>query len=268
MGVASCHRRQSRGISSDVQRQPSGARGGAMGNLDRKELTCYLASGVGHQVINALSTIVSQGEVLRMILGTSQENRADIDERINTILRTALDSALMTRKLMDDSHEAIAIDPDRPGSDLEEIALDRLAAEVAERERGLLGPSVVLTLDLAPVPAIRGHRHALGEMLGFLIRNASEALAGRPGTVSLHTKAGPPGWITVEVRDDGCGFALDVLERATEPFFTTKAGHRGVGLTIARGIWRRHRGTVAIESEPGKGATVRLMVAARSAGSS
>jgi signal transduction histidine kinase len=235
-----------------------------MENLDPKELACHLSSGVGHQVINAFSTIVSQGEVLRSLLGPTSEHRAEIDQRIDTIIQTALDAALMTRRMMDYTIDAIAIDPDRPGKGLEEVFLDRLLSEVAEEERVNLGPGVGLVLDLAALPPIRGHRRALRDMLRCLIRNASEAMQGRSGTIALRVAPEPQGWITIEIRDDGAGLTPEVMEHATEPFFTTRPGHRGVGLTIARAIWRRHRGTLAIDSEPGQGALVRLMVAARS----
>ncbi len=60
-----------------------------------------------------------------------------------------------------------------------------------------------------------------------------------------------------------------VQERAVEPFFTTKSGHAGVGLSIANGIWRRHRGTLALQSQTGEGTRVRLCVEPdRSPGSS
>jgi len=48
------------------------------------------------------------------------------------------------------------------------------------------------------------------------------------------------------------------MEHALEPFYSTKPDRQGIGLTIARGIWRRHRGTMTIESQPGEGTTVRL----------
>ena len=54
----------------------------------------------------------------------------------------------------------------------------------------------------------------------------------------------------------------EVLEHAVEPFFSTKPDHPGIGLTVAKGIWRRHRGTLMIDSQPGQGTTVRLSVAA------
>ena len=46
----------------------------------------------------------------------------------------------------------------------------------------------------------------------------------------------------------------------TEPFFTTKPDRDGVGLTIAQGIWRRHRGALSIDSRPGQGTTIRLSI--------
>ena len=52
----------------------------------------------------------------------------------------------------------------------------------------------------------------------------------------------------------------EVLRQAVEPFFSTKPAHLGVGLSIANGIWRRHRGTLSIRSQPGEGTAVRLCV--------
>ena len=64
----------------------------------------------------------------------------------------------------------------------------------------------------------------------------------------------------MEIRDNGTGMTEEVLEHAAVPFFRTKPDHRGIGLTVAKGIWRRHRGTLMIESQPGQGTTVRLSV--------
>ncbi len=69
----------------------------------------------------------------------------------------------------------------------------------------------------------------------------------------------------MEIRDTGCGMTQEVLKRATEPFFTTKSGRSGVGLTAAHGIWRRHRGALSIESQPGEGTMIRLAVEAPAA---
>jgi len=232
-----------------------------MEDLDSKELFCHLASSVGHKVVNSLSTIVSQAEILRTVYGSSGEHRAEIDQAIGSIIKTALDSALVTQRMMDYSHEAVMTDRSRPDRGWEEVRLDRLIAELADPVRERLGPGITLALDLAPLPPILGQLKALRHLITLLIENAAESLAGRSGTVTVRTYEEPDGRIAVEVRDDGAGISDDVLEHATDPFFSTKPEHRGVGLTLARGIWRLHRGFMLIESEPGQGTVVRLTVA-------
>ena len=93
------------------------------------------------------------------------------------------------------------------------------------------------------------------------VRNSVESLPGGKGTITISTQTAPRNWLAVEIRDDGCGMSAEVMEHALEPFYSTKPDHLGIGLAIARGIWRRHRGTMSVESQPGVGTTVRLSAA-------
>jgi len=231
-----------------------------MENLDPKESFCLLSSAVGHKVVNALSTIVSQAEILRTLYGPPGGGRDEPGHAIDSIVGAALDSAVVIQRMMDCSHEAVMMDPTRPDQGWEEVHLDRLLSQAADMQREHLGPGVGLVADTAPVPAIRGQPHAIRSMLKALIDNAKESLTSGTGTITVRTFMEPDGRIAVEVRDDGTGLSAEVLERAADPFFTTKPGHRGIGLTIARSIWRRHRGFAIIESEPGKGTVVRCTV--------
>ena len=97
-------------------------------------------------------------------------------------------------------------------------------------------------------------------MLSHLLRNAFEALSPTGGTIHVSTALDHRGWIALEIQDHGEGMDVRTLEQAVEPFFSTKPGHLGVGLSIAHGIWRRHRGTLSIQSQPSQGTTVRLCV--------
>ena len=84
-----------------------------------------------------------------------------------------------------------------------------------------------------------------------LVLNAVEAAAGTPGArVELRAWAGPGGRAVIEVADNGPGIEPDVLERVFVPFFSTKAGGSGIGLSLAHRIARLHGGTLAVESEP------------------
>jgi two-component system, NtrC family, sensor kinase len=68
--------------------------------------------------------------------------------------------------------------------------------------------------------------------------------------------------VWVDIQDDGCGVEPENIDRLFEPFFTTKPAGMGtgLGLSIAWGIVQRHRGTIKVESEPGKGTTFRVML--------
>ena len=66
----------------------------------------------------------------------------------------------------------------------------------------------------------------------------------------------PGTYVAVEIWDNGCGIPAEILPRIIEPFFTTKPGHRGLGLAWAYGIITNHGGHLSITSEPGKGTSV------------
>ncbi len=93
-----------------------------------------------------------------------------------------------------------------------------------------------------------------------LTRNIELAEATQDRNVRLAAGA----YVCVEVKDNGCGIAPEVLPRVFEPFFTTKRGgnHRGLGLAWVYGIVTNHGGGVAISSQPGTGTSVRVYLPA------
>ncbi len=95
-----------------------------------------------------------------------------------------------------------------------------------------------------------------------MILNAAEAMEGN-GQLTITTRFDQDkNFIDVEFADTGPGIAKDNLEKIFDPFFTTKDGGHGLGLAICYGIIKEHKGTISVESEPGKGTTfiVRLPV--------
>jgi CheY-like chemotaxis protein len=105
-----------------------------------------------------------------------------------------------------------------------------------------------------------------------IVENAVEALGERGGRVALacrnlditeptrdRTARLPAGtYVSIEITDDGKGIDAEALPRIFEPFFSTKHGHRGLGLAWVYGIITNHRGGVAVSSEPQRGTSVRL----------
>lgn len=218
----------------------------------------HLSSGIGHHVINAFSAIVSNAELLR--LDPPIASIAPPAVLAETIIKTALEASTVARRLIDYTRSVTSIEPDRASVQPETLYLDELVAEVVEAERAAGPAGVTWETALSRVPAIKGHRDHLRSMLQYLFHNAFEAMPAGHGTIALSTDTDNRGWIALEVRDSGSGMDASTLERASEPFFSTKPGHLGVGLSIANGIWRRHRGTLAIHSAVGDGTRLRLCV--------
>jgi two-component system, cell cycle sensor histidine kinase and response regulator CckA len=110
-----------------------------------------------------------------------------------------------------------------------------------------------------------------------ILENAVEALRER-GRITVQTRnielaqptqdrnvqLAPGAYVCAEISDNGCGIEPDVLPRVFEPFFTTKRGgnHRGLGLAWVYGIVTNHGGGVAISSQVGVGASVRVYLPA------
>ena len=120
-----------------------------------------------------------------------------------------------------------------------------------------------LELDLQEdLPPLKGDPAALGCALMNLTSNAREAMPGG-GSLTLRTRSDGAAAVVLEVVDTGSGMAEDILERAMEPFFTTKSGGKmGLGLPIAYGAARAHGGTLELSSVPGKGTTAVLRLPA------
>ena len=208
-----------------------------------------VASAVVHSGINRFSAIVSQAEMI-----TSQRlGPADVAGRSEAIIRAALEGSSLARRLAEHSRRALP-------PELAPVNLDDLIADRLEARRGLVPDGVVLIADLQARAVFPGDPPRLLIMLDCLVDNAVEAVADsrRGGTVVVSTRLDPRGWLELDVRDDGPGMAPDVLEQALEPFFSTKPDHSGLGLPLARSIWRRHRGAFSIDAPAGFGTLVRL----------
>ena len=211
----------------------------------------HLASGIGHHVINAFSAIVSNAEILRLTAG--EPDAADPIQVSDTIIRTAVEASTVARRMIDFTRPITYIGE-------EKLALEDVTAQIVAEERAKARPGVEWHGEHAPVPPIKGHAAQLRSMLGHLVTNAYEAMPESGGSITITTGLDARGWVVMEVRDTGKGMSEETVIRAVEPFYTTKPGRFGVGLSIANGIWRRHRGTLAIRSRQGEGTQVRLCV--------
>ncbi len=116
----------------------------------------------------------------------------------------------------------------------------------------------------SPAPNVLGNTTELTQLFVHLLLNATQALDGRGGSITVGTRS-EGAVVAVHISDTGHGIAPRHMSRIFDPFFTTKAVGQGsgMGLAVARGIVNHHGGTIDIESEPevGTSVTVRLPIA-------
>jgi len=92
-----------------------------------------------------------------------------------------------------------------------------------------------------------------------LVRNSREAMPGG-GVLRLSARRAPDGGAELRVADTGNGMRPEDLARIFDPFYTTKEGGTGLGLSLTQQIVAQHGGTLRCESEPGRGTTFTLHI--------
>jgi PAS domain S-box-containing protein len=252
------------GVSRDIRerRQAEAKRQTLQTQLDRAqrlESLGRLASGVAHDMNNVLGAILGLASIHREEAGPDTGLREDLAAVEEACRR----GQAMVTALLGFARQGLV--EDKP-FDLNELL--RRAAGLLERTTL---QRVRLQLDLvSPPPWVQGDPSSLSHALLNLCVNAVDAMPAG-GTLILQTRTEDSSTVTLAVQDSGEGMAPEVLERALDPFFTTKAPGKGtgLGLPLVFATVRAHRGQLDIQSEPGRGTTVRItlpgIVAPRSA---
>ncbi len=226
-----------------------------------------LAAGVAHEINNPLTVMVLGIQALdarlkRALARTQPEEQRDLSELISE-LRDSVDRvAGIVGELRtfgrSDEH------PPRPT----DIAAVLASAERLAAHRIRPGAEVWPRYDR--IPLVMGHARRLEQVFVNLLFNAAQAMPeGRPGNrIDLRASVAEDGRVVIEVTDNGTGMPSEVRSRAFDPFFTTKVVGEGtgLGLSISHGIVTRLGGEITIESEVGKGTTVRVHLLAATAG--
>ena len=205
-----------------------------------------MAAMITHEVRNPLSSIALNTELLEEELAQMPGEARDICRAITREVDrlTAITEEYLTFARLPKPRLA-------PGA---------LPAMVADRARfvreDLASRQVELTVEhQADVPPAMCDEAQIRQALLNLVRNASEAVAGRGGGhVWVRTRATDT-HVTVEVADDGPGIAADLRERLFDPFVSTKDGGTGLGLALTLQIVREHGGDIRVDSTPGHGAS-------------
>lgn len=219
-----------------------------------------IAAGVAHEIRTPLTALVMNVELVQGILtgrldgeqvGQAKASLADAAQAVRAIVEITNSMELSTR-----GHKDGEVDL----KEVVELAVRSVRGEARRRGK--------ITLELAPVPAVRGSRTRLGQVALNLLVNALQAFEpSRVASNAVQVRLGADGGgVLLAVQDNGPGIAPDVLGHIFDPFFTTKEeGGTGLGLAISRQIVQELGGTIEVRSARGEGTTflVRLPAARR-----
>ncbi|EDY18739.1 histidine kinase [Chthoniobacter flavus Ellin428] len=209
-----------------------------------------MASGIAHDFNNTLSSILGYGELLL--------ESPDHTDYLKRILSAGHDARQIVRRL----REFYKVG--NTGEPLAAVHLNPLIDQAVtltmprwNNQALTWGAHITVKREFRELPILAGNPVELRELFTNLIFNAVDALP-HGGQILIRT-AVEGETIVVRVTDDGLGMDGDTARRCMEPFFTTKGEQgTGLGLSVAHGIVKRHKGTIHIETEPHVGTTVIL----------
>lgn len=232
-----------------------------------------MASGIAHDINNALSPILAFSE---MLLRKDNTLAANSRKNIEHIRTSAEDIAQIVARMGEFYRRR------KDNDQLRLLQVNQLAQQVIEltspcwrdisQGRGI-EVEIQTHFEESP-PELYGNESELREVLMNIVLNALDALP-KGGRITLSTRAvslpnlpssgQKPTHLILEVADNGIGMDAATRQRCLEPFFSTKRerGGSGLGLAMVYGAVERHEGHIEIQSEVDKGTTIRLILPLR-----
>ena len=221
----------------------------------------HLAMGVAHDLDNILSAIGIHAE----LIGAQEHLDDDSRQHVGTICQQVDRAISLVWQILDFVH----------GRSMEQVEVDlsEFLVDLLPVLRRTSPDRILVTVRRHGQPClVRGDPAQLQQIFMNLASNARDAISGRGEltiTISRQRRAvaldgsetrARRVWVRVDVTDTGCGITPEVLARAIEPFFTTKAPGKGTGLGLAQvhSLVSQHDGHLEIDSTPGRGTTVTI----------
>jgi two-component system cell cycle sensor histidine kinase/response regulator CckA len=217
-------------------------------HAQKMEAIGLLAGGLAHDFNNLLTVVLGCAESALRVTPADQS----ISQDLANIKAAAEAAAQLTQKLLTFSRRQI-----RQTAVYDLCELVRGFGPLLAR---VLGEDIAVELALPPAPLlVEGDQAQLQQVLLNLATNARQAMP-EGGRLRVAVRALGSDRCELEVVDDGEGMTRETRARVFEPFFTTRAGGTGLGLSVVFGVVQDHQGSVEVDSEPGRGTTVRVQL--------
>ncbi|MBZ5558945.1 MAG: PAS domain-containing protein [Acidobacteriia bacterium] len=235
----------------------------ALFRSQKMEAVGQLTGGIAHDFNNILAIILGNVELLRAYL----PHDAYADEIIDTILRATMHGRDLTGHLLAFSRRRLLnpqpVDVNALVESSVRLLGRTLGAQIHIKIDGNAAAGIAFVdpaaLEAAVLNVALNARDAMPDGGTLTIRTSRLDLKS-PLPEDSDVKPGP--YAVLALEDTGAGMTPDVLARVFEPFYTTKSGGRGtgLGLSMVYGFAKQSGGTVMIESAPGRGTTVKMLL--------
>jgi len=224
----------------------------------RLESLGLLAAGIAHNFNNVMTAVFGNISLARML----SEPGSKIADKLGTAEEAIERARELTSQLITFSRGGAPVG--------KEVDLAALIWSSAKRAVG--DAATEWSADIAdPLWPVKVDDSQFVHVVDNLVKNAVESMDGG-GKLEIKIEnvqigkgdplVDPGNYVRLFFSDVGCGIPLQHLDRIFDPYFTTRDGAQGLGLSIAYGIVKRHDGHIRVESEPGKGSRFEVLLPA------
>jgi len=212
-----------------------------------------MARQVAHEIKNPLTPIQLAAEHLQHV---HDDRNRPLGPVVEQCLHTILGQVRLLRRIASEFANFAGEPKPRPDA----VDVGRVLEEIVAPYRAGLGGRISFAVEVAPgTPPAWIDPTLAARAFTNLVENAVQAMPDG-GSLTIRARE-TDGRVAIEVADTGVGMDAEAVARAFEPFFSTKTGGSGLGLANARRNLETSGGTVAIDSEPGRGTTVTVTLA-------
>jgi PAS domain S-box-containing protein len=226
----------------------------ALAHANRVTTMGQLTASIAHEVNQPIAAAVTNADAALRWLGRDPPDLEEIRQALEAIIKDGIRAGDVIGRI----RALIKKAPPRH----DQLDINEAILEVIEVTRSeLLRNGVSLRTELAKgLPVIRGDRIQLQQVVLNLIMNAVEAMSDSKGSRDLliSTAEDRSHGVLATVRDSGPGLDPESLERLFDPFYTTKPGGMGMGLSICRSIIEVHGGRVWATANVPRGASFHI----------
>lgn len=224
----------------------------SMAQAQRDAAWAEVARRLAHEIKNPLTPIQLSAERLQHKL--SDKLLAADAEMLNKATDTIVNQVQAMKSMVNEFSEYART----PSAQMVKLNLNDLILDVSRLYNGEI---FQLKLNLqTELPMVNADATMMRQMLHNLLQNAKDAIVDiQQPEIELSTLV-ENDKVKVTVADNGQGFPADVIDRAFEPYITTKAHGTGLGLAIVKKMIEEHRGQIRIENRPQGGASISVMI--------